>query len=205
MISQSEIQNPKSPIRNGDFPSTHALPPCRPVRYHRHKPSHAARFALELSRQPVFDWGCGFGDDVAWLRSQGLAAVGWDPVWNNDPAVHPAACAGRFPVVLCVTVINVLPNPEDRYQLLDDLCHFTPPAGIILISTHHKRIVKDQARRRGWTPVLPDGYINRYGSYLTGFTLTELLDMCRLVAPPGSTITPRIARPPCVQIILPPR
>ena len=204
MSSQSAIRNSQFAIRNPPFPSAHALPECRPVRYHRHKPSHPARFALELGREPVYDWGSGFGCDVAWLRSHGLDAVGWDPVWNDDPVIHPSACAGRFPVVLCVTVVNVLPDPADRYQLLDDLCQFAPPGGVIFISTHQKRVAKDQARRRGWTPVKPDGYINRYGSFLTGFTMTELQGMCQRVAPPGSTVTPRRARPPCIQITLPP-
>jgi len=100
-------------------------------------------------REPVYDWGCGFGCDVAWLRSQGLDAVGWDPVWNNDPAIRLSACAGRFPVVLCVTVLNVLPDPEDRYQLLDDLCRFTPPGGVVFVSTHQRRITEDQAPAAG--------------------------------------------------------
>jgi DNA phosphorothioation-associated putative methyltransferase len=37
------------------------------------------RFGVVGPDRTVFDYGCGQGEDVAALASQGLSAFGWDP------------------------------------------------------------------------------------------------------------------------------
>lgn len=38
----------------------------------------------------VFDCGCGYGEDLRYLRSRGIAAVGWDPYHRPEEQIEPA-------------------------------------------------------------------------------------------------------------------
>ena len=59
-----------------------------------------------------FDYGCGLGDDVRFLRSLGYHAHGWDPAHQPDEAQRSAA------VVNLGYVLNVIEQPAERAAAL---------------------------------------------------------------------------------------
>ena len=59
-----------------------------------------------------FDFGCGLGDDVRFLKSLGYAANGWDPAHRPDETLRQAA------VVNLGYVLNVIERPAERTRAL---------------------------------------------------------------------------------------
>lgn len=60
----------------------------------------------------VFDYGCGYGTDVALLEQVGYQAAGWDPVHRSGARLRLAA------LVNLGYVLNVIPSPEERTSTL---------------------------------------------------------------------------------------
>jgi DNA phosphorothioation-associated putative methyltransferase len=60
----------------------------------------------------VFDYGCGRGGDIQYLRKQKVAAEGWDPHYRPDAPLQSAK------IVNLGFVINVIENPSERNQAL---------------------------------------------------------------------------------------
>ena len=60
----------------------------------------------------VFDYGCGKGDDIAFLKDQEIACSGWDPVHVSDTSCEEAD------VVNLGYVINVIENLQERVETL---------------------------------------------------------------------------------------
>ncbi len=58
----------------------------------------------------VFDYGCGFGDDVRYLRQVGIDSRGWDPVHRQHGPLAPAE------IVNLGYVVNVIEQPEERSE-----------------------------------------------------------------------------------------
>ncbi len=60
----------------------------------------------------VFDYGCGRGDDIRYLREHEVAASGWDPHYRPQDPVEAAD------VVNLGYVLNVIENPAERADVL---------------------------------------------------------------------------------------
>lgn len=60
----------------------------------------------------VFDFGCGHGEDIEFLRQRGIQASGWDPTFRADGTRLSAD------VVNLGYVINVIEDPVERMQTL---------------------------------------------------------------------------------------
>ena len=60
----------------------------------------------------VFDYGCGHGDDIRYLREHDVSASGWDPHYRPE---DPVAAAD---VVNLGYVLNVIENPAERTDVL---------------------------------------------------------------------------------------
>ncbi len=70
------------------------------------------RLGLIDTTTTVFDYGCGRGDDIAGLRSAGIAAAGWDPHYAPGNPIH------RAQFVNLGFVINVIEDPAERREAL---------------------------------------------------------------------------------------
>lgn len=94
-------------------------------------PSMPVRWLFErgLIEEPVLDFGSGQGEDVQWLRQQGLEADGFDPV--HDPEPLPAR--KKYKTVLCTYVINTLPRSHEA-RVLDDVQRRVAPGGTAFIT-----------------------------------------------------------------------
>lgn len=62
--------------------------------------------------ESFFDYGCGLGDDVRGLVSNGFDAQGWDPVHSPDVSLRKAD------VVNLGFVINVIEDPAERVEVI---------------------------------------------------------------------------------------
>lgn len=70
------------------------------------------REGLISNETSVFDFGCGHGKDVEFLRAKGFAVSGWDPYFLPDTGLVDAD------VVNLGFVINVIENEEERRRTL---------------------------------------------------------------------------------------
>src|SRR5262245_56419574 len=87
------IPRHKTAIRRGDF--------SRPIK-------SAIRDGLIDQSTTVLDYGCGRGEDVELLLSEGITANGWDPVYRPDGIRMQAD------IVNLGYVINVIEDSEEQ-------------------------------------------------------------------------------------------
>ncbi|MEM2146574.1 MAG: methyltransferase domain-containing protein [Candidatus Jordarchaeaceae archaeon] len=143
---------------------------------HRRKASLPLKIVLErgLIKGNVFDWGCGYGKDVEYLKGMGIISEGWDPIHKPvpKPENYPP---GYFQTVLCIYVINTLPNHEERMSVLRDIYNFLPLGGVLILAVRSVDEV-ERARTRNWRR-FGDGWLTSRGTFQKGFTLEELLGM----------------------------
>jgi len=104
-IQQTAIPRHKTAIRRGDL--------SRPMKC-------ARRGGLIAPFVSVFDYGCGYGCDIALLQEQGIACSGWDSVFRPTSPPLPAD------VVNLGFVINVIEDLLERaatLRLAWKMCH----------------------------------------------------------------------------------
>ena len=96
-MDQAVIHRHKTAIRRGDF--------SRPVKC-------LLRDGLLAAGVSFFDYGCGRGEDLELLATEGVACSGW------DPSFRPEAAKTEADVVNLGYVLNVIENPEERASTL---------------------------------------------------------------------------------------
>jgi DNA phosphorothioation-associated putative methyltransferase len=83
------------------------------VRFRHSKPVMLALLQGVITTETsVFDYGCGRGEDVKYLKSVGVEAAGWDPHYQPTVASKPAD------VVNLGYVLNVIEDPREREETL---------------------------------------------------------------------------------------
>jgi DNA phosphorothioation-associated putative methyltransferase len=142
----SSIPRHKTAIRRGDL--------SRPIKC-------ALRDGLIHQSARIFDYGCGRGEDLELLTSEGIACSGWDPVYRPDTEKSPAD------VVNLGYVINVVEDPEERARTLRaawDLCRLA-----LVVSA------QVLVNGRGKSPVeFGDGVITGRGTFQKFYAQGEL-------------------------------
>jgi DNA phosphorothioation-associated putative methyltransferase len=145
-MEQAAIQRHKTAIRRGDF--------SRPVK---------CLLRDDLLRKDVtfFDYGCGHGEDLELLSSEGFTCAGWDPAFRPNAPRHDAD------VVNLGYVINVIEKPEERAETLRGawaLCrHVLTVSAQVLMAG------------RGKDPVeFGDGVLTNRGTFQKYFEQAEL-------------------------------
>ena len=160
----------------------------------RHRPSPFARnLAESLSRQgvrSVLDYGCGRGADVEFYRRAGFLADGYDP---HPPFGWHVRPEGVYDLVAVVFVLNVLPDPWRRLQVLRDAERHLADGGRMLVVCRSANAIEKNARRGRWPPH-NDGYWSdrSKGTFQHGISTEELLV---LGSRAGLTLFPEGVRP----------
>lgn len=98
----------------------------------------------------VLDFGCGRGEDVRWLQSNGAKAYGYDIYYQ------PKRPSGMFSVVLCTYVLNVV-DPEDTSIVINNTMKFVKKNGVAFF-TVRRDIKKEGVTSKGtqqWNVELP--------------------------------------------------
>lgn len=119
------------------------------------------RHALLSRSTSFFDYGCGRGDDIAALRSQGIEANGWDPHYRPDESKREAD------VVNLGFVVNVIEDPAERVDALTGAFALTRGVLAIGVMLHSND-----------TPGRPyrDGFLTSRSTFQKYFRKPELKD-----------------------------
>ena len=148
------------------------------------KRSKPSTFAVGLARDwrlhqaypnTLLDFGCGFGRDVAYYRSHGIDAVGFDPGARFKDVAHRVDTLGQYDVVTCTYVLNTLELNGNRNVVLEQAASAVKPGGSLYICARSRRDVEACAWRGNWEPVglAECGWRTGSGTYQRGYS--ELL------------------------------
>lgn len=129
---------------------------------------------------PLFDYGCGRGDDLRILSVMGYSGRGWDPVHRPDTAVQPA------PVVNLGYVVNVIEDTAERQQTLRRAWQLAERVLIVSARLSAELPLMTEAQ------AFADGYVTSRGTFQKLFEQHELrtwidqaLDTAAVPAGPG--------------------
>jgi DNA phosphorothioation-associated putative methyltransferase len=146
METHTTILRHKTAIRRGDL--------SRPVKSALHD-------GLIVPTATVFDYGCGYGQDIELLASQGIACDGWDPAFRPASPKHPAD------VVNLGFVLNVIEDVGERALALRQAWELA--RGLLVVAAQVKEAGSGQSQ-------LPfgDGVLTGRGTFQKFFGQGEL-------------------------------
>ena len=119
------------------------------------------RFGLVTPERSLFDYGCGQGEDVWALVSQGFNAFGWDP---HHYANGPRKLAD---VVNLGFVLNVIEDPRERSETLKAAWGFATRALCVSVMLQGRGQTANQ-KPHG------DGYLTSRGTFQRYYTQEDL-------------------------------
>jgi DNA phosphorothioation-associated putative methyltransferase len=129
---------------------------------------------------PLFDYGCGRGDDLRILSVMGYSGNGWDPAHRPDAALEPAS------VVNLGYVVNVIEDPAERQQTLRRAWQLAERVLIVSARLNAESSLMTEAA------AFADGYVTSRGTFQKLFEQHELrtwidqaLDTAAVPAGPG--------------------
>jgi SAM-dependent methyltransferase len=147
---------------------------------HRREASLPARTLVPALKNPravtrILDFGCGYGEDVAFYTRRGYQATGYD---RHEPFGYASRPTGRFDLITLIYVLNVLPSPDQRLDALRDAAQFLTASGVLLAVTRSARDVEYNADHRKWPPHA-DGYWSDRprGMFQHGLDLAEIREL----------------------------
>lgn len=114
------------------------------------------------NERPLFDYGCGLGDDLRLLATEGYQVAGWDPVHRPDAARQ------RAPIVNIGYVVNVIEDPRERAEALRRAWALAEE--VLVVSA---RLTPD-ARFQGEAREFEDGVLTSRGTFQKFFDQQEL-------------------------------
>ncbi|MFZ1291210.1 MAG: methyltransferase domain-containing protein [Melioribacteraceae bacterium] len=118
----------------------------------RKEPSSVAKFLIEkniidVKNKSLLDYGCGYGEDVKWYKSQGINSVGWDPYKNFG---YNTIAEGKYDIVTCIFVLNVLPNAYERFNTIKKVIEYTKKGGKIILAARSEEAILKEAENKNW-------------------------------------------------------
>ena len=122
---------------------------------------HLLETQVLTSRRSFFDFGCGKGDDIAGLKQLGFTASGWDPHYMRT---EPKATAD---VVNLGFVLNVIEDPKERREALQEAWRFTK--GALIVS-----VISSFERPANGLQEFADGHVTQKGTFQRYFEPGEL-------------------------------
>lgn len=135
----------------------------------RNQLSRPVRMALRdgiISRDgTVFDYGCGLGEDVEYLKGLGIIASGWDPVH------YPTGVQQAAEVVNLGYVINVIEHEDERRQTMLSAFQFARKA--LIVSAQVGYFDTSRAER------FQDGFVSARKTFQKYYEQDELRDFIR--------------------------
>ena len=109
----------------------------------------------------VFDYGCGHGQDIEFLLSQGINCEGWDPAFRPDAPKNPAD------VVNLGYVLNVIEDVSERESALRQAWNLAQ--NLLIVAA----LVKEDDRGQTQLP-FGDGVLTGRGTFQKFFGQAEL-------------------------------
>ncbi|MEP4624767.1 MAG: DNA phosphorothioation-associated putative methyltransferase [Tateyamaria sp.] len=112
----------------------------------------------------VLDYGCGQGDDIRALQSDGYTVEGWDPHYRPDPSTLKKSQVTNLGFVL-----NVIEDPEERAEALKRAFSLTEVCLAVSVMLYGKADLSGARPYR-------DGYLTSRKTFQKYFTQAELRD-----------------------------
>lgn len=106
----------------------------------------------------VFDFGCGHGADIRFLKKAGFAATGWDPHFCPSERLSAADCVNLG------YVLNVIEDPIERRQTLQNA--FELARRVLVVAVRVDQALNDATE-------FSDGLITKAGSFQKLFKQEE--------------------------------
>jgi hypothetical protein len=122
-----------------------------------------------------FDYGCGKGDDIEYLKSQGYSVIGYDAHIPKHENKQIYKYSGRFNIVTLFYVLNVLPSEMSRRSILLQIRRCLGTYGIVAVATRTPKEVSS-ACKDTWEP-MEDGWLTPGNTFQCGFTPKEVASM----------------------------
>lgn len=128
--------------------------------------SRPVRLAVDLGligpETTVFDYGCGYGEDLVGLAEVGISALGWDPHFRPDAPKRTAD------VVNLGYVINVIPDLAERRKVVREAWRLSGRALVVS--------ARLDSERRSLTNSRPhlDGFVTAHGTFQKFYRQGEL-------------------------------
>ena len=117
----------------------------------------------------VLDYGCGQGDDIRALQSDGYTVEGWDPHYQPDPSTLKKSQVTNLGFVL-----NVIEDPEERAEALKRAFSLTDLCLAVSVMLYGKADLSGARPYR-------DGYLTSRQTFQKYYTQAELRDFIRSV------------------------
>ena len=114
----------------------------------------------------VFDYGCGHGSDVRYLRSRSIKAGGWDPYYQ------PKADLEQADVVNLGYVLNVIENPTERQEILQHAYGLANK--VLVVAVRVERVLADAS-------AFEDGVVTKRGTFQKIYTQDEFRNFLETV------------------------
>lgn len=110
----------------------------------------------------ILDYGCGQGDDIRALQSDGYAVEGWDPHYRPDPS-----SLKKSQVTNLGFVLNVIEDPEERAEALKRAFSLTEVCLAVSVMLYGKADLSGARPYR-------DGYLTSRKTFQKYYTQSEL-------------------------------
>ena len=129
------------------------------VRYRYSRPVMLAlSHALIAPGTSVFDYGCGHGEDLRYLQSVGIDAIGWDPHFSPETRIEPAD------FVNLGYVLNVIEDPDERRKTLQRA--YVLAKRVLMVAVRVDRSLETAAQ-------FSDGVLTQIGSFQKLYSQAE--------------------------------
>lgn len=140
---------------------------------HRKKPSHTVK-TIEKSgiiKNRIFDFGCGTGSDVNFLKSKKYKVSYWDPHFypKNPPSNF---ISHSFQTIFCTYILNVI-SKKDRMAAIKKIQGLLHKNGKAFFTVRTSSDILEKARKNKWKKK-EDGWITKRGTFQKGFKPNEL-------------------------------
>jgi len=140
---------------------------------HRTRPSYTVRTIENsgLVKNKVFDFGCGVGGDVNYLKSKVYELSFWDPYFfpENPPSNHSPH---SFETIFCTYILNVI-NKKERIQAIKEIQRLLAKSGCVFFTVRTSSDIQEKAKKNTWKKQF-DGWITKRGTFQKGFNSSEL-------------------------------
>ncbi|NJM00336.1 MAG: methyltransferase domain-containing protein [Synechococcaceae cyanobacterium SM2_3_2] len=144
------------------------LNPGRSARAQWQKLSAPIERLIELGlldpSQSVFDYGCGQGLDIQYLRERGFQVEGWDPYWCTNGDLVEAD------VVILNFVVDCIGDPMERREALQRAW---------ALATDYLMVTVRRDRALVRVCLYSDGWLTRWGTFQRLFTQREFYQFLR--------------------------
>lgn len=115
------------------------------------------------------DMGCGHGQDVQILQSEGYDILGYDKYFQQDTMILKE---NTYDTVICNYVLNVIPYIDERLMVLHDINDLLKDTGKAYITVRPKReeyTLKHKTEFR-------DGWLTSIGTFQKFYTAEDLAE-----------------------------